>query len=259
MGFWSWIGLADRKDILSLQSEIVCLREENKLYHEENCKLINEIQKANENNFDKFNDYITSENKIIDEKMCAMRDILIKIENSLLNAKEEIIDLNKSVINQIELCKKILENSNQAMHEYKDSLNNKLETEFVKLSRKIESEKQEINENINKGIVTLTKGDEKITNEIIKTMSCIKKGLGDLKNQISEKNNSIENASLLLIDIKNRIDELNDLSQQIGHKTNDINKIQENILAVAGTMKDLWVIMKAIWVDSVLSDIDEII
>ena len=47
MSFWSFIGLADKKEIAKLQSEIAVMTEENRLLREDNKNLLQLVSEKN--------------------------------------------------------------------------------------------------------------------------------------------------------------------------------------------------------------------
>ena len=158
MSFWSWIGLADKQELVALQSEISALRNENKSLQEQNQKLIETLEKTNK----KYMDTIINE-----------------LTNNSRKTNEQIQDTNGS----------------------------------IKL----------------------------------------------LASAISNSQKDIFNISSSMKERGEQIVQLLSISKELDKKADNMEDIQENIQLLAESTKYMWSIMKAIWVDSVLSDIDSII
>ena len=158
MSFWSWIGLADKQELVALQSEISALRNENKSLQEQNQKLIETLEKTNKKYMDTIINELTNNNR---------------------KTNEQIQDTNGS----------------------------------IKL----------------------------------------------LASTISNSQKDIFNISSSMKERGEQIVQLLSISKELDKKADNMEDIQENIQLLAESTKYMWSIMKAIWVDSVLSDIDSII
>lgn len=230
MGFWSWIGLAEKKGITELKSSVDLLIEENQLLREENKKLF---------------EYITdSKNKCVDDIMQQLRcereavyDSL-KVTCSEIQGLTETIDCIQSKIDEL----KMLQNTSY--------------DEIVKSQKKFEDNKNVIAESFRIHQEMYLSSSENILEEMKKydteLMNCL--------SRIQKQNDKIILDVLadkdLLSSNSVRLADIAKLSGNIDRKADSIEKIHSKVALLAESVQNLWTIMKAIWVDSVLSDID---
>ena len=132
------------------------------------------------------------------------------------------------------------------------------------------NENKSLQEQNQKLIETLEKTNKKymdtiineLTNNSRKTNEQIQDTNGSIKllaSTISNSQKDIFNISSSMKERGEQIVQLLSISKELDKKADNMEDIQENIQLLAESTKYMWSIMKAIWVDSVLSDIDSII
>ena len=162
MSFWSWIGLADKKEISLLQSEMSFLREENKVLQEQNRRLFEYIEENGRKN----------------------RDIIVGEISNIREQNEKYRQLFQAGCNDIQ-----------------DKIG----------------------------------GTEKSVLEKLQTNS-----------DVTTKENSAV------------LDGIAAVSKLLDEKMDNMDTFREDLSSLAESVKYLWTIMKAVWVDSVLSDMDSL-
>ncbi len=256
MGFWSWIGLAEKKEIAELQSSVRLLIEENQLLREDNKKLFEYIS--------------ASKNKCVDEVLQQLRiereciSISLQVTNSEIGGLAETIDCIQGEINEL----KTLQNSNydEIVKRLVDFQQNVIEIiEVLKKLIKFELDgfQKKSEENKNVIIESFRTHHEMYLSTVENMLAEMKKSDTELSNclsRIKEQNDGIVQDVLtnkeILTNNSDQLANLAALSGSIDRKTDSIEEMQRKTGLLAESVQNLWAIMKAIWVDSVLSDID---
>lgn len=190
MSFWSWIGLADKRDISALQSEISFLREENQKFQEQNCKLLECIEEVCKDKFDILVSGISEVREQNEERFSVVDQHIEQLVGSVTDSKTVIANLKIEANTKIDECVRMFDSSNRVIKEMLDGMQSEFKTEYDDIQKKID-----------------------------------------------------DNANLLKV---------------LDEKANNIDSMQESLFSLAESIKYLWTIMKAVWVDSVLEDIDSV-
>ena len=232
MSFWSWLGMADRKDILALESEISSLRKENKTFQEQNCKLLKDIEEANKKNVDVYINKSLKDRKQFEDFIYDTKNYLEQLVVSAEDSRKDIANLTKQINTQISQCIRILNETNGIVSEMGDVI-----------QQVLKSETNDIREQID----VIRKNAEGIESILLKVQEQTDKSY-----EYILKNNQFMKKS------EEQMNKLVSLSKQLDKKTENIEEIQEKLSGLSEYITYLWSIMKAVWVDSVLSDIDSL-
>lgn len=95
---------------------------------------------------------------------------------------------------------------------------------------------------------------ERITESSIE----IEKVLFKIQNQIKESHQNILDNNQLINAGNNQVEKIFSDLGCLDKKINNLESIQETLSSLAESVKYLWSIMKAVWVDSTLSDIESL-
>jgi len=194
MSLWSRLGLIDRKNFLSLQTELLELRNENKIIAEQNKKYLEEVICLHSS---KINNRFCSEIEVIKANIAAMSAKVIEVNGA-------IGGLNTYLHSAVE--------ENKCLMIDEGSKNRAAINEAFKVA----------------------------SGELCKVNANGKESLTDIKNVLERL--------AVLIEMLNTVSEKNEIMVQVSADTKLLSE----------SLSNLWTIMKAIWVDSVLTDINEV-
>ena len=258
MSFWTLIGLADRKEILALQSEISILIEENKTLQEQQRRLFENLERANKNNFDVIISEIKENNKSTNDCIQTVKEALEDAVSSVIASEDEHITLHKHTDAHIQELNKINHENAHAIKELGKEMCSSFKIECSRISEKVFTIKKEIVEEIQKNAEISANSYSSISCQISECTEEIVRFLSRLHEQMDASNDRALSNSLFMNEGKTQIDSLISISKKIQARTDNLDEVQEQLLSLAESLKHLWTITKAIWVDSVLSDIDSI-
>lgn len=258
MSVWSWIGLADRREILALQSEISTLIEENKAFQEQNRRLFENLERTSKNNFDIIIREIQNNGKLTNNYIRTAKGCIEDAVSSAIASSEEHISLHKHTDAQILECIRINNENAHTMEARSEEICCKLKTECLDISEKNVAIRKEIVEELHKNSELRAKGDDAILCKIAEYAERIGQALSGLQEQMDKVQERILSSNLIIKESEKQIDKLVSISKKIEHSTNNLEEVQEQLLSLAESVKYLWTITKAIWVDSVLADIDSL-
>lgn len=364
MGFWSWLGLPEKSDVITLQSEINLLKKDNEEFHKHNLEMKKELEETYGRNCDNVINEILFNRRQLEILFQKTNSCIEQLMNLLTENQKESANVSGQINEKIEECIKLLAENKNLICEHDEKVLNVFKTESDNLCGKVEHTKSEIitkmqglsevstkeNTSILKEIVRYSDEIEKLVSEcqksfeksldhiladgellkekgnqldkkiddiinimvsnhdngnkqyekllqMFKTESdslCCK--LIELKNNALEKLqensdvNAKENAIVLneitrcageielmltecqkCIDIsrdgifnnsqlikgnESQINNLLSIAKGINENTDNMDEIQESLSSLSESVKYLWTIMKAVWVDSMLSDIE---
>lgn len=227
MSFWSWIGLADKSEILALQSEMSILREENRTLFEQNNQLIEKMQDANKRSLNIVIKEITNNRERTEEIIQNTNERIEYLVKSSIDFKREIMSSNKQIDIVINECIRSLNEIKHIVGENSDTIQQVFNSECGNIRDKLELISEKLLEDMN-----------------IKFAMC------------STENNDILMKIEKYEEVITKVDELISISKNTQQRTDSIDDVQETLIALSEYVKYMWTITKAIWVDSVLSDID---
>lgn len=249
MSFWSKLGLMDRESFLVIQSEIAELREENIAISEQNRKYLEEIinlrtselQESNKSEIGMLKNDIVSLNKQITN----LYELVIKFEG---NVYDEFEVLNQKTDTA---CKQVLDdlmNRSKSVITMKEELFKdigKIIRKINAIENKIEKETQKC---LDENLVI-----QEVSDQIVAVKECLSAVL-----EITQKTRkiSIDNGVLMNTNVQ-RLTDLMEKTYKIAEKNTELDQISLDVKLLSESLRNLWTIMKFVWIDSVLTDIDE--
>lgn len=256
MSFWSWIGLAGKKEINELQSNIFTLIEENRLLREDNKKLFELI-------VDEKDKCVVEMKKQLQYERDALMDSVQNINTEVSSLIEAMGctcgDLEEIKTLQNTNCDEIVNRVTNSQQKLTDSIEKSEKVfkgicdEFQKIS---EEKKKDIVENIQTARSMCLTSMESLLAETRKNDADLLAPLGKIKEQNEELMHYIYSNKEVLSENTNRLMSIVEQVGNIDKHTGSLEEIQSNLAALAESVQYLWTIMKLVWVDSVLSDID---
>lgn len=224
--FWNKIGLVDRNDFTMLYSEIEKLREDNRLMAEQNHQLI----------------------ELLINQRCGEIKLLISsgIESVEKNINEETSFIEKCSVNEINEvveCGNKINNLERVIGKEGIQIRDSLSSELIKANEAITDASAEIKSDLTKIIGTQY-------NELLIIMDRVQNALNDAQQER-------ENGTLLLEKEAQQICDLIGKEILKTAKTEELEKILLDMEQVRESLSNLWIVMKAIWVDSLLDDVEK--
>lgn len=255
MSFWSRIGLAGKKEVSILQESIKALIAENKLLREDNTKLFGYIEEARKNCLEEMFIKMDFIQQNVSESIKKENSEIEKLSTFIENIKRGIDESQKyqtqELIEKITSCQQTVDTLSRQM---KDQI--KLGCEDIKANS--ETQKQIFLERL-QGIDDVnSEHSEKICSEINKNVKELEAILQNISVQQISVSQSIGAANEVLKEDKIKIARISDVAASIECKSNSVPEIENKVVALAESLQNLWTLMKAIWVDSILSDIDSL-
>lgn len=219
MSFWTKIGLADKKMISELHTEIVLLREENKTLLKQSEDTLAECQKRNAES-------------VLEAISRATSDIIDKLSQIECQSKANVAlveGLYKSVIEEMNAMGDCVEKS---------------------LRQEVSSSTQRVVSKINDKIDTIGRD----------TISRDTASLDQVMTSLSECSHSIimmkEAVERLDANGKEQLKEIINKQLEMVKKMDDADGLNTEVVEIRNTLSNLWSIMKVVFVDSVLTELD---
>jgi uncharacterized protein YoxC len=255
MSFWSRLGLIDKESFLSFQSEIIELRKENQAIAEQNKKNMEEIISLRasgvEGTLRSEIELAKSDIVLLSKRITELCGVIAKLEslicdefdfsNNAIDAKikqvlEELTDKNQSVVRVQE---KVLRDAIERI------------TQNVTV---IESKVEEYNE------INLYRSAQDrvfVIQEISQHSSSVKEILESIQRSLDKANTNDADNGLMIKASVEKLTALMEKTNRISEKSEEIDQVGSDIKVLSESLSNLWTIMKAIWIDSVLSEINE--
>ena len=230
MSFWSWIGLADKKEISLLQSEMSFLREENKVLQEQNRRLFEYIEENGRKN----RDIIVGEISNIREQNEKYRQLFQAGCNDI---QDKIGGTEKSVLEKLQTNSDVTTKENNTVLDGIAGVS--------KLLDDIVGEISNIREQNEKYRQLFQAGCNDIQDKIGGTEKSVLEKLQTNSDVTTKENSAV-------------LDGIAAVSKLLDEKMDNMDTFREDLSSLAESVKYLWTIMKAVWVDSVLSDMDSL-
>lgn len=258
MGLWTWLGLPDKKDILELRSEMNSLREENKVFQEQNQKLFKHIEESDKRKLDSIINEVQSSRERIEDGVSDVNKHMEQMYDFLNASQKDIIDLQKQINTRISECIGLIgEGYNVAIKNH-DGMRSILENSRDSMQKNIEAVGNDITEKIQKKFESDNTEKNVLLDRITESSIEIEKVLFKIQNQIKESHQNILDNNQLINAGNNQVDKIFSDLGCLDKKINNLESIQETLSSLAESVKYLWSIMKAVWVDSTLSDIESL-
>ena len=241
MGFWSRIGLADKSEILELQSAINTLNEENKALQEQNHRLLERIEESSGKNLDIIVNEISNIRKHTESVFSNTDKQISELSSKLLDLQEKSEKIGMKINTQTEQYMQLFKENKGSINQFFNEIQ-----EVIKANNKVLGENLEKNK-------TLILEKLQINSEL---------SINEKNEMLSEISNCKEEITEVLFKVCGQMSDsyqhilINELSKVLEQKADGIAELQENLSSLGESMKYLWTIMKAVWVDSVLNDID---
>lgn len=256
MSFWSWFGLVDRNEIARLDSIINSLKDENKLFHQQSHKLLEDLEQNQNVNKDSVISEISNNREQVKILVQNNNDCIEQLVTIVAGLQEKSMLSQEDISEQIKECIEMLNTNNIVINEQSDKIQKVVKYECDRNREQIESEKVEVLEMIKSSSQILVQEKMNSLKEIRKYFDEINSLLNRVQEYMEMSCTYISEDNKLLKDSNRKMIELHSVSQRINEKTDNMEEIQEYLKVLSESVNHLWSITKAVWVDSILTDVD---
>lgn len=226
MSFWTKIGLVDRQTVLDLQEQIRNIQNENKLLIEQNKKLLENL-----------NDQISYKSEELKGDIQLTKSAL-QDENDKQGAK--IQELMGDV-------QKIGDNVSQAY----DSLSTDIKSAVQDSMHHAEHIAEDQNKYHEVIVEHIKRESETLGGNILVQLINMKKDIKkDVQNIVNENISKTENTC-------QKVQEILDKTDGIAEKCSEIERMNTKLSDMNETVSNLCTVTKAVWVDSIIGDIEK--
>lgn len=252
MSFWSWIGLADKNTVQELKDEIKELQKENRKFQEQNQTMIESVLNNCTNNYEKINYAICETGNKLEVEVKEIQSNVNMISQAIDQINKKIEGISSQVSN--EHIKQIDEM--KSLQDLTKKMGDNLSEILSDQSKAIKEEYASITSSLIDNGLTMETNRQIVLDRIQSIEKNISDGMSLIEGYSSLSQNTLnDNNAQMSVCIK-QIEKNLRISSDLYENTNNLNELQKSIDVVADSIKNLWTITKALWVDRVLTDID---
>ena len=258
MSFWSWIGLADKKEISELQLSINSLIEENRYLREDNAKLLNHIAEVKDKCLEEILQKLEAGKDSISESIQVTNSEIENLTEYIRIVQKEVEELKYLQNSQYDgLIEKIV-GFQQNVVNLSEKISAQIRLECDDIKRDSAEKEQIILERFQANNDIYLANNERISAEIRKYDAELRDILLMIKEQNDEVYQNVCSANEVLNSNSIKMEKIEDVAVYMRNKVDSITEIQSKVIMLADSVQNLWALTKAIWVDSVLSELDSI-
>lgn len=258
MSFWSFIGLVGKKEFSELQSNVSSLIEENRLLREDNKRLFQLITDANDKCVEKMTQQLQNEQAVLNGLILDVRSDIgqvvekIEIAKSVLEEFKSSYDIkHEETVNNITIYQ-------QRVFDSISKLDNEVKSICDEMQQILGRNTGEIVEHIHSAQEMCIANIKSILENINKCDSRVMTNLEEMREQNEKDIQHIHRIKEILDDNSNILLNAADKFENIDKQTESVEEIYRSVVSLSESVQNLWMIMKLVWVDSILSDIDSL-
>lgn len=258
MSFWSFIGLVGEKEFSELQSNVSSLLEENRLLREDNKRLFQLITDVNDKCVEKMTQQLQNEQEVLTGSILDVRSDIEKLLETLGTTHRELGELISSYDTKYDDIVNRISNHQQRVCDSISKLDREVKGICDEIQKLLGLNTGKIIENIHGAQELCIANVKSILEKINNIDSSVMVNLEKMREQdektvqyiLKIKENLNDNAGRLL----NVVDKFENIDKQ----TESVEEIHSTVVTLAESVQNLWAIMKLVWVDSLISDIDSL-
>lgn len=258
MSFWSFIGLAGNKEISELQANVSSLIEENRLLREDNYRLFQLITDGNDKCIEKMTQQLQNEQAVLNGSILDVRsdfgeivENIGLIQRALEEFKSSYDTKHEEIVNGITIYQqRVFDSISKLDMEVKgicDEMQKILGINTREIVEQIHGSQEICIANIKSILENINKYDSRVIDNLKEMREQDEKNIQHI-HRIREMLD--DNASMLL----NTADKFENIDKQ----TESVEEIHNSVVSLTDFTQNLWMIMKLVWVDSLLSDLDSL-
>lgn len=258
MGFWSWLGLPEKSDVMSLQSEINLLRKDNEEFYKHNLEMQKELGETYSQKCDTVINEILLNRKQLDLLFQNTNSCIEHLMTLLTENQKESKIVSGQMNEKIEECIKLLAENKNLISKHDEKALDAFKSESDSLCCEIIELKNNALEKLQENTDVNAKENAIVLNEITRCAGEIELMLAECQKCIEMSQDGILKNSQLLKGNENQMKNVLSIASDIKENTNNMDETQKSLSSLSESVKYLWTIMKTVWVDSMLSDIESV-
>lgn len=222
MGFWSWLGLPEKSDVMSLQSEINLLRKDNEEFYKHNLEMQREFGETHSQKYDTVINEILLNRKQLELLFQNTNSCIEHLITLLTEIQEKSETVSGQINEKIKECIRLLAENKNLICGHDEKTLSAFKTENDNLCDKVESTKSEIIANIQGYSEVNTKENASILKEIVRYS-------GEIEKLVLECQKSLEKSlNIILTDGELMKEKGNQLDKKIDNSINIMVSNHEN-------------------------------
>lgn len=258
MGFWSFIGLVGKKEFSELQSNVSSLIEENRLLREDNKNLFQLITDVNDKCVEKMTQQLQNEQEVLAGSILDVRSDIGKLAETLGTTHRELEELISSYDTKYDDIVNSISNYQQRVLDSISKLDKEVKGICDEMQKLLGVSTGEIIENIHGAQELCIENIKSILEKIKNNDSSVMANLEEMREQDEKVVQHILKIKEILNDNASRLLNVADKFEDIDKRTESVEEIHSMVVTLAESVQNLWTIMKLVWVDSLISDIDSL-
>lgn len=258
MSFWSFIGLVGKKEFSELQSNVSSLIEENRLLREDNKRLFQLITDVNDKCVEKMTHQLQNEQEVLTGSILDVRSDIEKLVETLGTTHRELEELISSYDTKYDDIVNSISNYQQRVFDSISKLDKEVKGICDEMQKLLGLNTGEIVENIHSAQESCIANIKSILEKINNNDSSVMANLEEMREQDEKTVQHILKIKEILNDNAGRLLNVVDKFEDIDKQTESVEEIHSTVVTLAESVQNLWMIMKLVWVDSLISDIDSL-
>lgn len=258
MSFWSFIGLVGKKEFSELQSNVSSLIEENRLLREDNKRLFQLITDVNDKCVEKMTQQLQNEQEVLTGSILDVRSDIEKLVETLGITHRELEELISSYDTKYDDIVNSISNYQQRVFDSISKLDKEVKGICDEMQKLLGLNTGEIVENIHSAQELCIANIKSILEKINNIDSSVMVNLEEMREQDEKTVQHILKIKEILNDNAGRLLNVVDKFEDIDKQTELVEEIHSTVVTLAESVQNLWMIMKLVWVDSLISDIDSL-
>lgn len=258
MSFWSFIGLVGKKEFSELQSNVSSLIEENRLLREDNKRLFQLITDVNDKCVEKMTQQLQNEQEVLTGSILDVRSDIEKLVETLGTTHRELEELISSYDRKYDDIVNSISNYQQRVFDSISKLDKEVKGICDEMQKLLGLNTGEIVENIHSAQELCIANIKSILEKINNIDSGVMANIEEMREQDEKTVQHILKIKEILNDNAGRLLNVVDKFEDIDKQTESVEEIHSTVVTLAESVQNLWMIMKLVWVDSLISDIDSL-
>lgn len=258
MSFWSFIGLVGKKEFSELQSNVSSLIEENRLLREDNKRLFQLITDVNDKCVEKMTQQLHNEREVLTGSILDVRSDIEKLVETLGTTHRELEELISLYDTKYDDIVNSISNYQQRVYDSISKFDKEVKGICDEMQKLWGVNTGEIVENIHSAQELCIAYIKNILEKINNIDSSVMANLEEIREQDEKTVQHILKIKEILSDNAGRLLNVVDKFEDIDKQTESVEEIHSTVVTLAESVQNLWMIMKLVWVDSLISDIDSL-
>lgn len=258
MSFWSFIGLVGKREFSELQSNVSTLIEENRLLREDNKRLFQLITDVNDKCVEKMTKQLHDEQEVLIGSILDVRSDIEILRGKFGETHVELQKIISAYDTRSDDIVNVISNSQQRVYASISRLDKEIEGICDEMQKLWGVNTGEIVASIHSSQELCISNIKNILERINGFDLNVMANLEEMKQQDERTVQNLLKLKETLNDNAGRLLNVVDKFEVIDEQTESVKEIHSTVVVLAESVQNLWMIMKLVWVDSLISDIDSL-